>query len=101
MTDFSLPEKIGTIFDCFMRNGNREGAFGTLRALGANAYRIDVDGREFTVRRWIGSWAVSHLGVEGLGASVEDAAYLVIDQLRSMSTHTPDYFEAARNNAFR
>lgn len=89
MTEFSQSEKVGAIFDCYMRNGTRDGKFGAIRDLGGGIYRIDVDNQEFTVRRWIGRWSVTHRGFEGLGDTVEDAAYLSLDQFRSKSTPAP------------
>lgn len=88
MSEFSLSEKVATIFDCCMRNGTREGTFGSIRDCGAGIYRIDVGGDEFTVMRWIGNWSVSHRGFEGIGATVEDATYLALDQFRSRSSTT-------------
>lgn len=95
MTEFSLSEKVGTIFDCYMRSGTREGSFGSIRDCGAGIYRINVDGGEFTVQRWIGRWSVSHRGFEGLGQTVEDAAYLALDQFRSITNPTPSSRPAA------
>lgn len=83
MTTYSLSEKVGTIFDSYMRNGIKAGAFGSISDLGQSIYRIVVGDAEFTVRRWVGRWSVTHLGFEGLGNTVEDAAYLALDQLAS------------------
>ncbi|PZR93505.1 MAG: hypothetical protein DI537_10320 [Stutzerimonas stutzeri] len=85
MTEIAAHEKVGAIFDCYVRNGTRTGAFGHLRVLSSDIFLIEIPGQEFTVRRWIGNWAVSHRGYEGLGSSVEDAAYLALDQFRSAS----------------
>ena len=83
MTTYSLSEKVGTIFDSYMRNGTKAGAFGSISDLGQSIYRIVVGDHEFTVRRWIGRWSVTHVGFEGLGNTVEDAAYLALDQFES------------------
>ena len=89
MTTYSLSEKVGTIFDSYMRNGTKAGAFGSISDLGQSIYRIVVGDAEFTVRRWIGRWSVTHLGFEGLGNTVEDAAYLALDQFNSKTSPEP------------
>jgi hypothetical protein len=77
----SLSEKIGTIVDCYLRRGTRNGAFGSLNDLGEGRYNVTVDQREFAVARGVHGWSVTYRGFEGIAANVEDAAYLTLEAL--------------------